>query len=152
VAGKSLLVAGCAVANVLFADASTEFISVNWQNFTALVVLSITLLFLVTKYLPDIVKANATALTTQAQHFAEAARLQTEASVKATSTASIEATKAMATMHGCFTATLDKMHERYHADNTAIVDAIGAMAQHCAATNGAATIHALRKQREESGK
>ena len=147
------MVAGCAVANVLFADVSTEFISVNWQNFTALVVLSITLLFLVTKYLPDIVKANATALVTQAQHFAEAARLQTEVSVKATSTASVEATKAMATMHGGFTATLDKMHERYHADNTAIVDAIGAMAQHCAATNrSGATIHALRKQREESGK
>lgn len=141
----------------LFADASTEFISVNWQNLTALVVLSITLLFLVTKYLPDLVKSNAKergdalqAQADQAKAFANAAALQTEASVKATSAATAEATKAMAGMHGDFVATLDKMHERYHNDNTAIVDAVGALAQHCAATNGTgATIHALRKQREE---
>jgi hypothetical protein len=153
---RALISLPFAISCWLFADASTEFISVNWQNLTALVVLSITLLFLVTKYLPDLIKSNSIERTEalkvqadQAKVFAQAAQQQTEASVRATATASAEATKAIATMHEGFTSTLDKMHGRYHDDNTAIVDAISSLAQHCASTGNGATIHTLRRQREE---
>ena len=143
---NALLITPFAVALALFGEMGTEFISIQWQQLTALAAVIIVLLWLVIKLVPNMIDSQAK----QSTMFSASSQAQTEASVRATAAASAEATKAMAAMHDSFNATLDRMHARYHDDNTAIVDAVNALAQHCAASRGdGATIHAVRRQREE---
>ena len=129
----------------LFAQGPSELISVNWQQLTALAALIVVLIFIIVKYLPDRDKADGK----KAETFAGASKEQTKSCVDAIALAAGKASDAAAAMSKHFTDTLDKMHERYHDDNTSIVDALNALAQNCAANGSGATIHALRKQREE---
>jgi len=133
------------LACLLFAEGGTsnEFISIRWEQLTALAALIFVLGFIVTKVVPEAFRQ----ITEQSRVFAAASQAQTDSSVKATSEASAKATAAISQMHINFVETLDKMAVRYHDDTTQLADAVAELAKSCAVNCGSgATVHSLRQQ------